>query len=74
MLKKLLPPQNRSLVQVAADEGISYVTLYSWLKQCRQQVVPVPGYRNTGDDWPPEAKLAVMIEALYGEDPDSEDS
>jgi len=31
----------------------------------------VPGYRNTGDDWPPEAKLAVVIEASFGEDPDS---
>jgi transposase-like protein len=38
VLKKLLPPQNRSVVSVAAEEGISDVTLYSWLKQCRQQV------------------------------------
>ena len=37
VLKKLLPPQNRSVVQVAAEEGISDVTLYNWLKQCRQQ-------------------------------------
>ena len=86
VLKKLLPPQNRSVVQVAAEEGISDVTLYSWLKQCRQQGMPVPGYRNAGDDWSPDAKLAVVIEttsllvlskkleALYGEDPDSEDN
>jgi hypothetical protein len=40
VLKKLLPPQNRSVVHVAAEEGISDVTL----------------------------------EALYGEDPDSEDN
>ena len=33
VLKKLLPPQNRSVLQVAAEEGISDVTLYSWLKQ-----------------------------------------
>ena len=62
VLKKLLPPQNRSVLSVAAEEGISDVTLYSWLKQCRQQGMPVPGYRNTGDDWSPEAKLAVVIE------------
>lgn len=62
VLKKLLPPQNSSVVSVAAEEGISDVTLYSWLKQCRQQGMPVPGYRNTGDDWSPEAKLAVVIE------------
>ena len=43
VLKKLLPPQNRSVVQVAAEEGISDVTLYSWLKQCRQQGVACAG-------------------------------
>jgi len=60
VLKKLLPPHNRSVVSVAAEEGISDVTLCSWLKQCRQQGMPVPGNRNTGEDWSPEAKLAVV--------------
>jgi transposase-like protein len=62
VLNKLLPPQNRTVVSVAAEEGISDVTLYSWLKQCRQRGMPVPGNRRAGDDWSPEAKLAVVIE------------
>ena len=32
VLKKLLPPHNRSVVSVATEEGISDATLYSWLK------------------------------------------
>jgi len=48
VLKKLLPPQNCSVVSVAAEEGLSNVAPYSWLKQCRQQRMPVPGNRNTG--------------------------
>ena len=51
VLNKLLPPLNRTVVSVSAEEGISDVTLYSWLKQCRQQGMPVPGNRNSGDDW-----------------------
>ena len=62
ILKKLLPPQNRTVVAVAAEEGISEATLYNWLKQCREQGKPVPGQKNTGDDWSGEAKLAVIIE------------
>lgn len=62
VLNKLLPPHNRTVVSVSAEEGISDVTLYSWLKQCRQQGMPVPGNRNNGDDWSPEAKLAAVIE------------
>lgn len=34
VLKKLLPSQNRSVVSVAVEEGMSDVTLHSWLKQC----------------------------------------
>jgi transposase-like protein len=54
VLNKLLPPQNRSVVSVAAEEGISDVTLYGWLKQCRQQGMPVPGNRTIGEDGPPK--------------------
>lgn len=62
VLKKLLPPHNRTVVSVAAEEGIAEVTLYNWLKQCREQGQPVPGETRTGDDWSAEAKLAVVIE------------
>jgi transposase-like protein len=54
VLKKPIPPQNRSIVSVAAEEGISDVTLYSWLEQCRRQEMHVPGNRNTGEEWPPK--------------------
>lgn len=62
VLKKLLPPLNRSVASVATEEGISDVTLYSWLKQCRQNGAPVPGNQPTADTWSPDAKLAVVIE------------
>ena len=50
VLKKLLLPVNRTVVSVSAEEGISDVTLYSWLKQCRERGMPVPGNRKTGDE------------------------
>lgn len=62
VLSKLLPPTNRTVTSVSAEEGISDVTLYSWLKQCRQRGMPVPGHRTNADNWSPEAKLAVVIE------------
>lgn len=62
ILKKLLPPQNRTVASVATEEGISDATLYNWLKQCRQQGEPVPGRSKTSEQWSGEAKLAVVIE------------
>jgi transposase-like protein len=37
MLKKLLTPMNRTVASVATEEVIADVTLYDWLKQCRQR-------------------------------------
>jgi len=33
VLKKLLPPQSHTVAAISAEEGISDVTLYTWLKQ-----------------------------------------
>ncbi|MBI5780962.1 MAG: transposase, partial [Rhodocyclales bacterium] len=35
ILRKLLPPENRPVAEVAAEEGISAPTLYEWRKQAR---------------------------------------
>jgi hypothetical protein len=50
------------MARMAAEKSIPDVTLNSWLRQCRQQGMPVLGYRNAGDDGTPEAKLVVEIE------------
>ncbi|WP_111642884.1 helix-turn-helix domain-containing protein [Marinimicrobium alkaliphilum] len=62
VLSKLPPPTNRTVVSVSSEEGISEGTLYNWLELCRNRGMLVPGHRRTGDDWSPDAKLAVVIE------------
>ena len=62
VMSKLLPPQNRTVAEVAREEGISEVTLYTWRKQAREQGLPVPGSGKRSEDWSGEAKLAVVVE------------
>jgi len=62
VLKKMLPPHNQSVPEVAELEGISQATLYNWRNQAKQQGAPVPGNGKTSDRWSAEAKLAVVIE------------
>lgn len=62
VLKKLLPPHNRSVAEVSREEGICEATLYNWRNKVRQQGVPVPGKKKTSNDWSAEAKFAVVIE------------
>lgn len=62
VLRKLLPPMNRSVAAVAREEGITEVTLYHWRKQARNRGEVVPGNKSLPHDWPAEARLAVVVE------------
>ena len=62
ILKKLLPPHNLTVAEVAREEGMAVQTLYHWRDNARKEGRPVPGKTLTADDWSAEAKLAVIIE------------
>lgn len=62
ILKKLLPPLSLSVAELSKQEGISDVTLYTWRKQAKARGEVVSGSGKVPDEWPAEAKLAVVIE------------
>ena len=62
VLKKLLPPLNMAVAEVAKQEGIAFQTLYTWRKHLQSEGKPVPGKTNTAEQWSSETKLAVVIE------------
>ena len=62
ILKKLLPPLSLSVMELARQESISNVTLYTWRKQAKARGEVVPRSGKVPDAWPAEAKLAVVIE------------
>jgi transposase-like protein len=64
ILKQLLPPYNRSVAEVARQEGVSDVTLYNWRKQIQARDSIVPDKQSLPDRWSAEAKLAVVAETL----------
>src|SRR5690606_22986453 len=62
VLKKMLPPHNLPVAELARQEGISDVTLYAWRKEAKMGGAAVPGDQKLTDNWSAEAKLAVVIE------------
>ena len=63
VLQKLLPPQNASVPEIAASEGMSEATLYNWLKETREQGIAVPGSRPvTTEHWSGQAKFTAVLE------------
>ncbi len=62
VMKKLLPPINMTVAEVATEEGISEQTLYNWRDRARQSGVPVPGKTPTTQEWSAETKFSVVVE------------
>ncbi len=61
-LAKLLPPYNMTVSAVAQMEGISEATLYNWCSHAKAEGKQVPGADKNSEQWPAQARLAVIIE------------
>jgi len=64
ILKKLLPPINLTVAEVARQEGMSAQTLYTWRDKAKRLGKPVPGKKSSTEDWSAEAKLATVVETM----------
>ncbi len=64
ILKKLLPPLNMTVAEVARQEGVSAQTLYNWRYEAKKLGKPVPGKKLSTEDWSAETKLAVVVETM----------
>lgn len=62
VLAKLCPPHNRSIREVAAEEGISEATLYNWRKQARARGELYPDAGSDAEGWTARDKFAAVLE------------
>ena len=62
VLKKLLPPNNRTVAQVAREEVLSEATVYNWRKQARQSGQLLPNHGNDPEGWSSQDKFNAVLE------------
>ena len=62
VLKRVLPPNKKSLKQLAQEEGISEATLYNWRKEARQQGRLLPDGDSTPEGWSAKDKFGAVVE------------
>ena len=62
VLRKMMPPINMPVAQLARESGISDVTLYKWRNELRDKGKPIPGNGQAADKWSAEDKFAVLLE------------
>ena len=68
VLRKMLPPDNVSVAELAKQEGITCATLYSWRKQAIASGIMSAVSKKAAEDWSAESRLAAVIEtALLSE-------
>lgn len=65
VLRKMMPPHNRSIGQPAKEEGISESTLYNWHNEARRKGILLPGGDSSPKDWTARDKFAAVLESAY---------
>ena len=63
VLKKMMPPHNQSIKQLAAEEGISEATLYNWRQEARSKGVLMPDGDAGTEGWNARDKFAAVMES-----------
>jgi transposase-like protein len=63
ILKKMLPPNNKTIKELAQEEGISEPTLYNWRKEARAEGRLMPDGDATPAGWSARDKFAAVLES-----------
>ena len=51
VMKKMLPPNNKTIREIAREEGISEATLYNWRKAARAEGRLLPDGDSIPEGW-----------------------
>lgn len=62
VLRKMMPPVNMPIAELARESGIAAPTLYNWRKQAKAEGKVVPGDGKNPEGWSSSAKFAVVLE------------
>jgi len=62
VLRKMLPPLNKTIKEIAEEEGISEATLYNWRKAARAEGRLLPNGDATPAGWRSADKFAAVLE------------
>ncbi len=62
VLRKMVPPHNRTVPYLAQEEGISEATLYNWRKEARSKGRLLPDGEVSPEGWTTKDKFAAVVE------------
>ena len=62
VLRKMMPPHNRSIRKLSQEEGISEATLFNWRKEARGRGLLLPDGTSGPEGWSARDKFAAVLE------------
>ena len=63
MLKKVIPPESRSVIEVSKETGVSTQTIYGWLKQVKEGSIDEREDRMKPGDRTLSEKFTLVMES-----------
>ncbi|WP_455289283.1 transposase [Cupriavidus necator] len=61
VVEQMMPPLNRSVVELAKETGVTTVSLRTWREEAREQGKVVPGNGKQSDKWSSADKFRVVL-------------
>lgn len=63
VLRKMMPPDNLTIKDLAIEEGISEATLFNWRKQAREKGLLMPDGGSGPEGWSARDKFTAVLES-----------
>jgi transposase-like protein len=60
--RRMMPPENKKVSELARETGITEQTLYTWRRQLNGQGIAMPSNGKNSEQWSSEDKFAVVLE------------
>ncbi len=62
IMKKMMPPENKSLAEISKETGIAKSTLNGWQKKARAKGIPVTSGKHQTEQWSTQDKFSIVLE------------
>ena len=62
IMAKMMPPENKSVNEIAQETGLSPGTLHKWKKQAKAKGIPVPSGEQKTERWSTQDKFSIVVE------------